>query len=105
MLLILRVIIVVIYSLLVCIGGVIYCLFSPRNPKNVAIFGRFFGYLAPALGLRVGDGHVPVVPARHSRRLLRIWKGRHQARAQDRCVQCRVIVARQTQVRRQNEML
>ena len=53
MLAILRVIIVVIYSILVCVLGCIYCLFSPRNPKHVATFGRFFGRLAPVFGLKV----------------------------------------------------
>ncbi|EMH4163904.1 1-acylglycerol-3-phosphate O-acyltransferase [Pluralibacter gergoviae] len=53
MLLILRVIIVVIYSILVCVLGCIYCLFSPRNPKHVATFGHMFGRLAPVLGLKV----------------------------------------------------
>jgi len=53
MLAILRVIIVVIYSILVCVFGCIYCLFSPRNPKHVATFSRFFGNLAPVFGLKV----------------------------------------------------
>lgn len=53
MLLILRFIIVVIYSILVCVFGCIYCLFSPRNPRHVATFGRLFGRLAPVLGLKV----------------------------------------------------
>ena len=53
MLAILRVIVVVIYSILVCVFGCIYCLFSPRNPKHVATFSRFFGNLAPVFGLQV----------------------------------------------------
>lgn len=53
MLLIIRAIIVVIYSILVCILGCLYCLFSPRNPKHVATFGHMFGRLAPVLGLKV----------------------------------------------------
>lgn len=53
MLLILRFIIVVIYSILVCVFGCIYCLFSPRNPRHVATFGHLFGRLAPVLGLKV----------------------------------------------------
>lgn len=36
MLYIFRLIITVIYSILVCVFGSIYCLFSPRNPKHVA---------------------------------------------------------------------
>lgn len=39
MLYIFRLIITVIYSILVCVFGSIYCLFSPRNPKHVATFG------------------------------------------------------------------
>lgn len=53
MLFILRLIVVVIYSILLCVFGSIYCLFSPRNPKHVATFGRLFGYLAPVLGIKV----------------------------------------------------
>jgi 1-acyl-sn-glycerol-3-phosphate acyltransferase len=53
MLLIFRAIIVVIYCILVCIFGCIYCLFSPRNPKHVATFGHMFGRLAPVFGLKV----------------------------------------------------
>jgi len=53
MLFILRLIIVVIYSILVSIFGCIYCLFSPRNPKHVATFGKLFGNLAPVFGLTV----------------------------------------------------
>jgi len=53
MLFIIRAIIVVIYSILVCVFGCLYCLSSPRNPKHVATFGRMFGRLAPVLGLKV----------------------------------------------------
>ncbi|WP_414164868.1 1-acylglycerol-3-phosphate O-acyltransferase [Superficieibacter sp. BNK-5] len=53
MLSILRLIVVVIYSILVCVFGCIYCLFSPRNPKHVATFGHMFGRLAPVFGLKV----------------------------------------------------
>ncbi|EEZ4380763.1 1-acylglycerol-3-phosphate O-acyltransferase [Escherichia whittamii] len=53
MLYIFRLIITVIYSILVCVFGSIYCLFSPRNPKHVATFGHMFGRLAPLYGLKV----------------------------------------------------
>ena len=53
MLFILRLIIVVVYSILVSVFGCIYCLFSPRNPKHVSTFGKLFGRLAPVFGLRV----------------------------------------------------
>lgn len=53
MLYIVRLILTVIYCILVCIFGSIYCLFSPRNPKHVATFGHMFGRLAPLFGLKV----------------------------------------------------
>jgi 1-acyl-sn-glycerol-3-phosphate acyltransferase len=53
MLFIIRAIIVVIYSILVCVFGCLYCLLSPRNPKHVATFGHMFGRLAPVFGLKV----------------------------------------------------
>lgn len=54
MLLILRAIVVIIYSLLVSILGCIYCLiFSPRNPRHVATFGRAYGRLSTVLGVKV----------------------------------------------------
>ena len=53
MLYIVRLILTVIYCILVCILGPIYCLFSPRNPKHVATFGHMFGRLAPLFGLKV----------------------------------------------------
>lgn len=59
MLFIFRVIIVVIYCILVCVFGCIYCLFSPRNPKHVATFGHMFGRMAPLFGLKV-ETRLPV---------------------------------------------
>ncbi|MBS0849239.1 1-acylglycerol-3-phosphate O-acyltransferase [Citrobacter sp. JGM124] len=53
MLAIIRFVIAVIYCILVCIFGSIYCLFSPRNPRHVATFGHLFGRLAPVFGLKV----------------------------------------------------
>jgi len=53
MLSILRIIVVIIYSILLSFFGCIYCLFSPRNPKHVSTFGRLFGRLAPVFGLKV----------------------------------------------------
>lgn len=60
MLAIVRFIIVVIYCILVCIFGSIYCLFSPRNPRHVATFGHLFGRLAPVFGLKV-ETRLPAV--------------------------------------------
>ncbi|WWP01369.1 MAG: 1-acylglycerol-3-phosphate O-acyltransferase [Candidatus Dasytiphilus stammeri] len=53
MLLILRVIIVIIYSLIVCLFGSIWCLFSPRNPRHVATFSHIFGYLSILFGIHL----------------------------------------------------
>ncbi|QCR35030.1 1-acylglycerol-3-phosphate O-acyltransferase [Nissabacter sp. SGAir0207] len=53
MLLILRAIIVTLFSLLICIFGSIFCLFSPRNPRHVARFGHMFGRLSKVFGLKV----------------------------------------------------
>ncbi|UVK77840.1 MAG: 1-acylglycerol-3-phosphate O-acyltransferase [Sodalis sp. Fse] len=48
-----RTILVVLLSIIICIFGLIYCLFSPRNPRHVSTFGRCFGRLAPIFGIRV----------------------------------------------------
>ncbi|EOW6734398.1 1-acylglycerol-3-phosphate O-acyltransferase [Cronobacter dublinensis] len=53
MLSIVRMIIVVIYSLLVSVLGSIWCLFSPRNPRHVATFGHMFGRLSTVFGVKV----------------------------------------------------
>ncbi|GGD24006.1 1-acylglycerol-3-phosphate O-acyltransferase [Franconibacter pulveris 1160] len=53
MLFIVRLTIVVLYCIVVCILGSIWCLFSPRNPRHVATFGHLFGRLAPVFGLKV----------------------------------------------------
>ncbi|MGL5727377.1 MAG: 1-acylglycerol-3-phosphate O-acyltransferase [Plesiomonas sp.] len=53
MLVVFRTLIVVLYALLVCICGSLYCLFSPRNPRHVYTFGRLFSKLDRILGLRV----------------------------------------------------
>ncbi|MBA7804393.1 1-acylglycerol-3-phosphate O-acyltransferase [Citrobacter sp. C348] len=53
MLYIFRLFITVIYCILVCVFGCIYCLFSPRNPKHVSTFGHMFSRLAPLYGLKV----------------------------------------------------
>ncbi len=53
MLLIFRFLVVVLYSVVVCVAGCIYCLFSPRNPRHVATFGHLFGRLSPLFGLKV----------------------------------------------------
>ncbi|MBI0550906.1 1-acylglycerol-3-phosphate O-acyltransferase [Pectobacterium parmentieri] len=58
MLSILRFFVVVIFSILICIFGLFYCLFSPRNPRHVATFGHLFGRLSVVFGLKV-DMRIP----------------------------------------------
>lgn len=53
MLFIIRFVVVVIFSILICLFGTIYCLFSPKNPRHVATFGHAFGRLSPLFGLKV----------------------------------------------------
>lgn len=53
MLAIIRTIIVIIYTILVCVLGGIYCLFSPRNPKHVMTFGHLFGRLSGVFGIKL----------------------------------------------------
>ena len=53
MLSIFRIVVTIVYSILVCIFGCIWCLFIPRNPRHVATFGHLFGRLSPLFGLKV----------------------------------------------------
>ncbi|MGL9760258.1 MAG: 1-acylglycerol-3-phosphate O-acyltransferase [Symbiopectobacterium sp.] len=53
MLFIIRFVVVVIFSILICLFGTIYCLFSPKNPRHVATFGHAFGRLSILFGLKV----------------------------------------------------
>ncbi|SPZ20747.1 1-acyl-sn-glycerol-3-phosphate acyltransferase [Providencia rettgeri] len=53
MLALIRAIIVIIYTIAVCVGGGIYCLFSPRNPKHVMTFGHMFGRLSVVFGINI----------------------------------------------------
>lgn len=49
-----RVIIVFTVGILICILGTLFCLFNPRNPKNVARFAHLFCFfLTPAFGIKV----------------------------------------------------
>ncbi|MCD1127558.1 1-acylglycerol-3-phosphate O-acyltransferase [Jinshanibacter sp. LJY008] len=63
MLVILRALIVIPFCILVCLGGSLYCLFSPRNPRHSYTFGRLFGRLAPVFGLTVETRINPVIKA------------------------------------------
>lgn len=53
MLLIFRVIVVVLLSIFISLFGIIYCLFSPRNGKNIFKIAHYFSKLAPIVGLNV----------------------------------------------------
>ncbi|CUX96483.1 1-acylglycerol-3-phosphate O-acyltransferase [Candidatus Doolittlea endobia] len=57
MLAIIRTILVMLLSMLICVLGLIYCLFSPRDPRHVADFGRWFGRMSPLFGIRVECRH------------------------------------------------
>ncbi len=48
-----RGIIVIIYTLVVCICGGVYCFFSPRNPKHMMTFGHLFGKLSMVFGITI----------------------------------------------------
>ncbi len=75
MLAIFRIVIVVIYAILVCVLGFIYCLFSPRNPKHVMLFGRLFGKLAPVVGVKM----VTRIPEQPKEPIPCIYIGNHQS--------------------------
>jgi len=54
MIFVFRLIIGVILGILICIFGVIFCLFNPRNPKNVAKFAHIFSLVfRPLFGVKV----------------------------------------------------
>ena len=53
MLVVVRAIIVLLYALLLCVGGSLYCLFSPRNPRHVYTFAHLFSKLDRVMGLKV----------------------------------------------------
>ena len=53
MLAIIRGIIVILYSIIVVTFGMIYCMFSPRNPKHVMTYGRLFGKLSTVFGIKL----------------------------------------------------
>ncbi|MGP1930114.1 MAG: 1-acylglycerol-3-phosphate O-acyltransferase, partial [Arsenophonus sp. ET-DL12-MAG3] len=46
MLAVIRIIIVILFTILVSIFGFFYCLFTPRNPQHVMRFGHLFGKLS-----------------------------------------------------------
>lgn len=66
MLFIIRFVVVVVFSILVCLFGTVYCLFSPKNPRHVATFGRMFGRLSTIFGLKV-ELRVPAEAAHYGK--------------------------------------
>ncbi|EKT58183.1 1-acylglycerol-3-phosphate O-acyltransferase [Providencia burhodogranariea] len=74
MLVLIRAIIVIIYTILVCVGGCIYCLFSPRNPKHVMTFAHMFGRLSRVFGVKMIDR----VPEKAKKYPPSIYIGNHQ---------------------------
>lgn len=53
MIALLRIILVAIFAVLMFVFGCGYCLFSPRNPKHVFTFGRFFGAMHRVFGIKL----------------------------------------------------
>ncbi|ACS87368.1 1-acylglycerol-3-phosphate O-acyltransferase [Musicola paradisiaca] len=53
MLLILRFLVVILFSIAVCVLGLVYCSFTPRDPRHVSRFGRLFAKLSVVFGLKV----------------------------------------------------
>lgn len=57
-----RLIIVLFIGILTCVLGVIFCLFNPRNPKNVARFAHLFSFFfKPILGVKVDTRKYPKI--------------------------------------------
>lgn len=48
-----RTILVIIISVIICLFGLVYCLFSPRNPSHVATFSRWFKRMSLLFGIKV----------------------------------------------------
>ena len=54
MVFLIRLIAVLLFGVFICLTGSIFCLFNPRNPKNVARFSHLFGiFLTPLFGVKV----------------------------------------------------
>mgnify|MGYP000465840193 FL=1 len=53
MIAILRIFAVAIFAILMFIFGCGYCLLSPRNPKHVFTFGRYFGRMSKIFGMKL----------------------------------------------------
>ncbi|MDN3696698.1 1-acylglycerol-3-phosphate O-acyltransferase [Vibrio clamense] len=53
MIALLRLLAVVVFAIVMFVFGCGYCLFSPRNPKHVFRFGRYFGYMSKVFGIKL----------------------------------------------------
>lgn len=53
MLAIVRIFLISILSIIICVFGIIYCLFTPFKPQHTLVFSRLFGCLAPIFGIQV----------------------------------------------------
>ena len=53
MIAILRIIALAIFAILMFVFGCGYCLLSPRNPKHVFTFGRYFGRMSKIFGMKL----------------------------------------------------
>ena len=57
-----RLISVLFIGIITCVLGVIFCLFNPRNPKNVARFAHLFSFFfKPLLGVKVDTRKYPEI--------------------------------------------
>ncbi|SFU85278.1 1-acylglycerol-3-phosphate O-acyltransferase [Xenorhabdus koppenhoeferi] len=74
MLAIIRGIIVILFTIFICIFGSIYCLFSPRNPRHVMTFGHAFGKLHKIFGIKL----LKRIPAEVQQYGPSIYIGNHQ---------------------------
>ncbi|MEZ8825547.1 1-acylglycerol-3-phosphate O-acyltransferase [Vibrio sp. 10N.261.55.A7] len=53
MIALLRVLALAIFAIVMFVFGCGYCLFSPRNPKHVFTFGRYFGHMSKVFGIKL----------------------------------------------------
>uniref|UniRef100_UPI0036D9E263 1-acylglycerol-3-phosphate O-acyltransferase n=1 Tax=Photorhabdus sp. RM322S TaxID=3342825 RepID=UPI0036D9E263 len=74
MLAIIRGIIVILFSIVVCVLGGIYCLFRPRHPDHVMVFGNMFGRLSKIFGIKI----IERIPADAKNYGPSIYIGNHQ---------------------------
>lgn len=55
-----RLISVIVIGIIVCVLGIVFCLFNPRNPKNIARFAHLFSFFfKPILGLKIDTRKYP----------------------------------------------